>query len=346
MPETSPSGVRTTDRTDGRIATVDRCPSCGSRRQTEVREQPDGLFPTGKLRIVTCTDCGLVFLNPRMTEEAMAQLEDVSEVYVMDAATTEREIVARVELLRTLLARTPGSGRLLDVGCNRGLLLRAAQRFGWDAVGVEVSSVTAAIARREAGVPVYADLADVPRDSGFQLVVAWHVLEHTTDPVAFLAQVGKLLSDNGLLAVQVPSYDFADEFVARGMLGSLVCAVHTTYFTDTSLVGALRRAGLEVTGIVNSPDDLMLTAFAKAAVTPRDDGGADHEVALRARIEEFERRSAQTDREVALAARLDELERRLDELLTSRSWRVTAPLRLIGARVRRLVALRRLLWRR
>lgn len=241
---------------------VDHCPVCRSDRQREVLEEPDYLFPTGVLRLVACSQCGLVFLNPHLTLEAIVQLEDASDAYETDAVDTEREIKARVELLRGLTRSSTETGRLLDVGCKRGLMLCAAQRVGWNPVGVEFSHVTAAKAREAARVPVYTDLAHVPRHGGFDLILAWHVLEHTTDPLSFLTHIRELLARQGSLALQVPSFSFADEFRKQGRLGSLVCAVHNLYFTERTLADTLRCAGLEPHTVVDSDADLMLTAFA------------------------------------------------------------------------------------
>jgi SAM-dependent methyltransferase len=309
---------------------VRACPACGSNQQTSTLEHPDPLFPTGLLTLVSCERCGLVFLNPRLTRSAIARLEDRSPVYEMDAETARREIRAREKLLHSIADRAPVTGRLLDVGCNRGLLLRAAKRLGWDAVGVEISAVAAARARSEAQVPVYEGLADVPRLGGFELVVAWHVLEHTTDPISLLREVNRLLAPNGTLALQVPSFDFATEFRNRGMIGSLICAVHAIYFTESSLVDILQRADLSVSGLVNSKSDLMLTAFANRHVEPRSRSSTREQ-----RSSAFNER-VNDNRVVVLEARAKELERQLAAVVSSKSWRMTAPLRFIGRHVRSL----------
>jgi 2-polyprenyl-3-methyl-5-hydroxy-6-metoxy-1,4-benzoquinol methylase len=246
----------------GDLEPVDNCPGCGSPRQRQILGEPDSLFPNGMLRIARCDDCGLAFLNPRMTRAAIIRLEDQSEVYELDAAEREREIDARVNMLRGFAEWAPTSGRLLDVGCNRGWLLQAAQRLDWQPVGVEISPVAADKARAASGVPVYPDLADVPRDGGFDLIVAWHVLEHTADPISFLRQTRRLLARRGVLAVQVPSFDFVDSFREQGRTGSILCAVHNLYFTKSAMTETVHRAGFRLRKVINSPKDLMLTAFA------------------------------------------------------------------------------------
>lgn len=244
------------------IESVSACPLCGSAEQDDELQQPDALFPTGILRLVRCRGCGLVFLNPRLSRDAMLRLEDASPVYELRPEEVEREIQARIGLLRSFPKRESG-GRLLDVGCNRGLLLAAALRLGWEPTGVEVSAVAAEKARAVAGASVYSDLQDVPRGDGFDLIVAWHVLEHTEDPKAFLVQTRSLLSPTGVLAIQVPSYAFVSRFREQGRIASIVCAVHNIYFTKSTLDGALRRTGFEQRVLIESGQDLMLTTFAE-----------------------------------------------------------------------------------
>jgi SAM-dependent methyltransferase len=244
------------------VEPVASCPVCGSGGQAVVLEEPNQIFPTGMLRLVRCDVCGLVFLNPRMTRDAMIEVENRSDVYSLDAEAIEREIEARVQLLNDLGSFAPRRDRLLDIGCNRGLLLAAAQRLGCEAVGVELSPAAAARARESTGARVYEDLSEVPRAGGFDLIVAWHVLEHTPDPVSLLSQARRLLAPRGVLAVQVPSFDFVEEFRKQGRTSSIVCAVHNLCFTESTLSDSLRRAGFARPTTINSDADLMLTALA------------------------------------------------------------------------------------
>jgi SAM-dependent methyltransferase len=247
-----------------KIERVDVCPVCGGRQGATVLEQPDVLFPTGRLTLRSCADCNLVFLDPRMTFQAMARLEEESETYDFDEERTRAEIDARVGLVDALSVWPRHRRRLLDVGCNRGLLLAAAERIGWRAVGVEISTTAAQLARSAFGSTVYGRLADIPDEERFDLIVAWHVLEHTADPVGFLAELTRLLEPRGgVLAIQVPSYDFVSEFRERGQLGSVVCAVHNLCFTERAIREAAKRAGLDIVRLSNSPDDLMLTVIAQ-----------------------------------------------------------------------------------
>jgi SAM-dependent methyltransferase len=220
------------------------------------------LFPGGILRVVRCSFCRISFLNPRLTLDENELFEDENDFYRISPEERDRQLVALMTMLDSLTVYAPRREKLLDIGCNRGVLLAAAQHLGWDPTGVELSSVAAAEARSTVGVPVYASLAEIPRtDRGFDLVIAWHVLEHTLDPVTFLRDAGSLLSDGGVLALQVPSFDFVEGFRERGQLGSIACSVHNFYLGEDGLTAVVNRSELKVKKLWNSADDLMLTAI-------------------------------------------------------------------------------------
>lgn len=246
----------------GDLEAVDRCPICHGDSQTPVLEQPDALFPGGVLLLVRCDECGAVFLNPRVTSEKMRRLEDDSEVYDFSPDDVEREVRARRGLIRTIGGFGYGYKTLLDVGCNRGFLLAAARRLGWRPVGVELSPVAARQARALAHAPVYEELGAVRRPRrGFDLVIAWHVLEHTQDPVGVLGKIAGLVRRKGTIAVQVPSFDYVDRFREQGRTGSIVCAVHNFCFDEVAFREVARRAGLDIRRLTNNASDLMLTAL-------------------------------------------------------------------------------------
>lgn len=58
------------------------------------------------------------------------------------------------------------------------------------------------------GVTVYAGIDQLPVDQNYDLVVISHVLEHTSNPVAFIANCTKLLSPGGILFIEVPCNDY------------------------------------------------------------------------------------------------------------------------------------------
>ena len=248
------------------------CPLCGHAAADPVLEEADGYLPS--LRLHRCRGCTMVYLNPRLTLDAMVAVEDESEVYAFGPDVAEQWITGGLIGLVAQLEghlRTPGR-RLLDIGCNRGLLMEAARRRGWQVRGVEISPESANRARRDYGLIVYATLdalAEAEPGARFDLITAWHVLEHTFDPVAFLRAAAARLAPQGVLALQVPSFDFLDEFRRRNEPGSLLCAVHNFYFTEANLQPVLARAGLAPLQVGSDPNSLLLTAICTRPAQPR-----------------------------------------------------------------------------
>jgi 2-polyprenyl-3-methyl-5-hydroxy-6-metoxy-1,4-benzoquinol methylase len=203
----------------------------------------------------------MVYLNPRLTPASVLELEGQSTVYNLGADQVADRIVVLRQMVSELARFSPKVGRLLDIGCNRGFLLEAARRSGWAVTGVELSPVAAAKARDDWGVTVYGSLDDLVGADRFDLIVAWHVLEHTTEPVPFLQKAAGLLGSDGVLALQVPSFDFVEQFEHRSMSSSLLCAVHNLYFTEETMRATVERAGLRPVCVSNSAADLMLTVI-------------------------------------------------------------------------------------
>jgi hypothetical protein len=89
----------------------------------------------------------------------------------------------------------------------------------------------------------------------------WHVVEHLADPVGELRQLAAKLAPGGVVAIQVPSFEYLEEFRRRGQTTSLLCAVHNLYLTPTSLRAIVERAGLHILQISSDPQNLLLTAL-------------------------------------------------------------------------------------
>lgn len=239
--------------------TLRACPVCAESDSVLIFTHPDTYMSTGMLNIFRCNRCSMSYLNPRLTLDATTAVENESTVYELTPAEIEERLAALGEMVTGLAGFATRRGRVLDIGCNRGLLLEAARRQGWQPVGVELSPVSAQRGRDDFGLEVYGSLEDIKHHEPFDLIIAWHVLEHIHEPVGFLRDAASLLRDDGVFALQVPSFDFVEDFKRRSRISSITCAVHTSYFTEQNIRPVLTRAGLAAQVVINSPEDLMLT---------------------------------------------------------------------------------------
>ena len=242
--------------------TLRACPICAEPKAELVWQQTETFIAEG-LCLFQCQTCEQVYLNPRLTLASTTTLENQSEVYVYTEAEEQQAIALKASIIAHIEQQSLlRPGRILDLGCNRGLLLVAAQSRGWQPIGIELSPVAAAIARERYGLTVYSDPMSLTQLEAFDLITCWHVLEHLHEPVSFMHELATALKPQGVLAIQVPAYQFRDQFIEHEQSGSLLSVVHTLHFTATTLTRLVTQAGLCVFYCDESPEYRMLTVYA------------------------------------------------------------------------------------
>ena len=157
-------------------------------------------------RAVRCR-CGFITLHSGIDE---ARLEDHYQEYLptnLDEIERWRReqspVISRAA--RQIVALKP-NGRLLDIGCGFGFFPAEMIRRGFEAFGLEVSAVGCQHAAETLGVQVYRGLLEEQSFSphSFDVVTAFYVIEHVTDPRVFLQQVRRLLKPDGLVFLRWP----------------------------------------------------------------------------------------------------------------------------------------------
>jgi len=98
--------------------------------------------------------------------------------------------------------------RLLEIGGGRGYLQRAAQRAGWETMGLEISphGIKAAIANGLLVFPIPLDdlCTRYPPKEKFHVIISYDFLEHVDDPARVLRMMSSLLSNDGHIVFRVP----------------------------------------------------------------------------------------------------------------------------------------------
>ena len=116
--------------------------------------------------------------------------------------------VRRLRELEELLGHPlPRDVAVLEVGCGPGelvaLLRRERSEHAW---GVEPSPREAHLAQANHGINVVsADAARLPYRCAFDLILAFHVLEHVADPVGVVREMLSLLGPRGKLVIECPN---------------------------------------------------------------------------------------------------------------------------------------------
>jgi 2-polyprenyl-3-methyl-5-hydroxy-6-metoxy-1,4-benzoquinol methylase len=182
------------------------CAACGSDSTRHILEVDD------TFSLVRCEQCGLIATAPSVLPADIGRYYPQS-YYGEDNRRFNALLEGLIPYFRDRRARAierfVPKGKVLDVGCGRGILPALMRERGWDAQGLEFSEAAAHHARNELGLPVFVGdfIESSYAEASFDAVVLWHVLEHVPDPVATLAKAHRLLRSGGLLVIAVPNVE-------------------------------------------------------------------------------------------------------------------------------------------
>lgn len=141
----------------------------------------------------------------------------------------------------------PSKGRVIEVGCAHGVLLYDLYIRGYDCIGVEPDEQTARWTRENTGLDVRSGFfpdVDLPK---CDLFLAFDVIEHSPDPVAFIKGVARSLNPEGVAIIQAPMDRYHDKPPFREMFDKVFDDLeHLFIFTSASFQRLCDMAGLQI----------------------------------------------------------------------------------------------------
>lgn len=219
--------------------------------------------------VVTCVECGLVFVNPQPTDAELSQLyatHDQGDQWRIYEQHFNHAVGRQILRFRAC-------GSVLDVGCGSGNFLRVMRDRGFSAVGIERSESGWRYAVEAHGLDVFhgsvEEFLENRIDSPFDVITLLNVLEHLKHPQDTVVSLSKVLKRGGLLLVVVPDARLHTLLATfRKALGSNdpfwmeaaykpIVAIdppfHLTCFEPRTLRPLLERSGYRVLKIANAP---------------------------------------------------------------------------------------------
>lgn len=190
--------------------------------------------------------------DPKGSSAMLHRLNPARLGYIRSAANTHWRLDDR--------SFSPLSGKTaLDVGCGAGLLCEPLARLGAKLVGLDAAPENIAAARAHAaqsGLTIDYRSGSVENlgSERFDLVTSMEVIEHVTDPAAFVAGLASALADDGLLILSTPNRTAMSRIalisIAEG-LGQIPRGTHDwdKFLTPEELTAIVEGAGLKVTDV-------------------------------------------------------------------------------------------------
>lgn len=213
--------------------------------------------------VLECAACGLRYRTNRPSRKQIDWMYDREE-YLNSRlfAGWEARMGPKSAEIRNFrqglrrLSQFGAQGSLLDVGCGRGLFLKAAQENGWRVAGVEVSRYASEFGRRNLGLEILTGTLEEAcfPDGSFDAVTLWDCLEHLEDPLLALGEANRILRQHGLCLVMTPNIDsLIHQFGAllyslsqrtfQKLIELLYDTHHNYFFSEKHLLLMLSRAG-------------------------------------------------------------------------------------------------------
>ena len=240
------------------MQTVD-CNLCGSDKSGELFLARDYTFASEeRFSYVKCPECGLVFLSPRPSPEEIGRYYP-DQYYQKYGAGSPELMFLRGDYSEDI-AKIGLPGRILDVGCQKGVFLKDMQDKGWDCYGVDISETACEIARDSRGLEnIYTgDIQDVNLpENYFDVITLWHVIEHLYDPRAVICKLRKLLKPDGVLVIECPNIDSVSGRLFGACWQPLEAPRHLYQFSVSTLRDLMLLSGFRVRSIEYMPKPLM-----------------------------------------------------------------------------------------
>jgi 2-polyprenyl-6-hydroxyphenyl methylase / 3-demethylubiquinone-9 3-methyltransferase len=214
--------------------------------------------------------------NPKGSSAMLHKLNPVRLRYIRDRI--DQHFGSEANELRPLAGKSA-----LDVGCGAGLLSEPLARMGAAVIGVDAAPDNVAVARAHAdgqGLAIdylACEIADVTGQ--FDLITAMEVIEHVTDPAAFIGALVARLAPGGLMILSTPNRTALSKVglvTIAETLGQIPKGTHDwdKFLTPEELTILLEAAGMQVNdlcGLSFSPtrgltlsDDLKLNYLVSA----------------------------------------------------------------------------------
>jgi SAM-dependent methyltransferase len=220
-------------------------------------------------RMVECNGCGMLYANPVLRQEALAEAYKGAS---FDSGTESRlAAVTYRAMLEPHLPVLPSRDSALDIGAGDGAFLEELLALGFqNVVGVEPSEAPIAAAKPSIRGYLKCGIfaADQFTAESLDLITCFQVIEHVWDPVKIASDAHSLLKPGGLFVIV--AHD-RSAFSARvmGTKSPIFDIEHLQLFDRSTGATLLRSAGFESVAITSLRNRYPINYWIKLFPLPR-----------------------------------------------------------------------------
>lgn len=195
---------------------LEECPACKHTLLTNHLICEDHAASGESFALVQCKKCSLVITNPRPDQDHIGKYYQHND-YISHTNKANNPVnwiykkVRSITLAQktSLVKSHTDQKRILDFGCGTGLFLHHLQNQGFIPTGFEPSPQARTMAENLTGLPILNQLGHLEQKT-FDIITAWHVIEHVHDLKLTLKTLRKSLSEDGVIFIALPNHESYD----------------------------------------------------------------------------------------------------------------------------------------
>ena len=193
------------------------------------------------LPISLCENCGLVQqTNIPLDDELKVYYshhyrQDYKNTYSPKLKHIRRAGLVAIERINFLNENLNASRelKLLDIGAGGGEFVYLSGKSGFNSSGIEPNKGYSDYAKEEYKIDVKTQMLDEISSGSADIVTMFHVFEHMAKPKAVMKKIAEILTDDGLLFVEVPNI-----LTKNASPHNIFFKAHLFYYSQFSLVSA------------------------------------------------------------------------------------------------------------
>ena len=221
----------------------DICKACG-----RLLHEENAIGNKNGYNLLRCNYCETVTVSPFPSEQQLIEFYQNYKGTAGYNKKRDKKIKRSIKRVRKIINFTRGK-RFLDVGCNAGYVVYAAQLLGFDAFGIELDCETVSEAQKEFGEELFKcttiqEYAKTNRQ--FDVIYTSEVIEHVPDPDAFLKSASGLLDKGGVLYLTTPDGNHFTLPKNFSSWNAVTPPEHIIYFTKKGLNILLAKHGFKI----------------------------------------------------------------------------------------------------
>lgn len=241
------------------------CPICAGAARTPLYTQDfhnEAIAPMRSYDVVACGRCGFVYADRIPSQAAFDEYYAVMSKYEFnhqEGAISEDQSTYFAKVADFLVPHLGDRrARVIDIGCSTGGLLAALKARGYANLrGIDPSPSCVSAVRSLHGIEASVNtISDLGTQERYDLVALSATMEHVVDFGGSMPKIRALLTDGGLLFIEVPDAERFAEFITAPFQQFSI--EHVNYFSRASLGNLLAQFSLKPVALLQGENRLNL----------------------------------------------------------------------------------------